>query len=332
MSGEATVNVILVGKNRLLDRLFSASGFRSAPTAELEGLLANPSADNIVYLDAGSFTRKSWEETIPRMSAEPRINWAVIDHGQLLPDPAAVFHAGALDYAGRDAPDGFIDDKRIDTIMRFAEGRLQTDRPANSRHQNQRQRQTAFSGWDQLVEGKEYEFLMLFIGLCDADGLHTRLGDTRFAKLKSSVVSVAETLASERDGVVWISDGQCILELFKPDSASKVVTSCIRILANMELVSYEQLRLDQETVSLNFSLCRATAPWQKPGNTGTIVADSINYIYHLGRKFTPPGVIDLVDDLASSLPSRLADHIVPAGSFEGKTVNRFAGFFHPEHS
>jgi len=300
--------------------------------SELESLLANPSADDIVYLDAGSFSRKSWEETIGRLSAGQRMSWAVIDRGQVLPDPAAVFHAGALDYAGRDAPDGFIDDKRIDTILRFAESRIQADRPANSRHQNQRQRQAAFCGWDQLAEGKEYEFLMLFIGLCDADGLHTRLGDTRFAKLKASVVSVAETLASERDGVVWISDGQCILELFRADSTARVVTSCIRILANMELVSYEQLRLDQETVYLSFSLCRASVPWQKPGNTGTIVADSINYIYHLGRKFTPPGVIDLVDDLASSLPPRLAEHIVPAGSFEGKTVNRFPGFFHPEHT
>lgn len=326
------MKVLLASKNRLLERLFTVSDFMLLPLSELDDLMTNPSADEIVYLDAGSFNRKTWEEIIPRLSAGQRMNWAVVDRGQVLPDPAAVFHAGGLDYAGRDSPDGFISDKRIDAVMGYAESRLQADRPSNSRHHNQRQRQAVFSGWDQLAEGKEYEFLMLFIGLCDADGLHTRLGDTRFAKLKASVVSVAETLASERDGVVWISDGQCILELFRADSATRVVTSCIRILANMELVSYEQLRLDQETVYLSFSLCRASVPWQKPGNTGTIVADSINYIYHLGRKFTPPGVIDLVDDLVASLPPRIAECVISVGSFEGKTVNRFPGFFHPEHS
>lgn len=315
------MRAILLCKSRSLELLFETCPERMPPQ-DLDALSADPPDEAIIYLDAAALPKRGLADALDRLSCARHLRWAIIDRVRTIRDPASVFHSGACDYVGPDAEEGSIDSQRLDRVAAFA-SRLD---PEASRHHAHRSHGLAFPGWDALEEGKNYELLSLYAALADADGLRTRLGETRFARLKANAQSLAHNLAQDAGGILWIVDDRSFLLLFQPDAATQVMTSCLKVLANMQLISFEQFRLDQESVSISFSLRRASIPWQKPGKTGTVISDALNYIFHLGRRFTPPGSIDLVDGLGSELPPRLAARLESAGDFEGRPVERFSGF------
>lgn len=315
------MKAILVCKSRSLELLFDPSPERKSPQ-DLEALCADPPEDSIVFLDAAALPKRALAEAMDRLSSSRHLRWAIIDRTRILKDTALVFHLGGCDYIGADAEEGSIDLQRLDRAALFA-SRMDPDTRA---HHSHRSHGSTFPGWDALEEGKSYELLILFASIADAEGLRTRLGETRFARLKASAQALAASIAHDAGGLLWITDDRSFLLLFQPDTCSQVMNSCLKVLANMRLISFEQFRLDQESVSLSFSLRRAVLPWQKPGQTGTVIADALNYIFHLGRRFTPPGTIDLVDGLGSELPPRLASRLENAGDFEGRSIERFAGF------
>jgi len=316
------MKAILVSKSKAAELLFSSSDFGRMAPPDLDAALADPPADAILYLDASSFTRKALGEILDRLAAVKRPRWAVVDRSRVLDDPAALFHSGALDYVGPDAPEGFVDDGRLGSVDAFAQ-RAEAEQGRQRLH---RPKAGSFPGWDALSEGQSYDLLIMYASLCDADGLRTRLGDMRFTRLKGNALALVGAMAQELDGRLWIADDRSFLCLFQPDSLPAAFNACLGLLANARLCSFEHFKLEQEVARLSFSFHRAPVPWQKPGQTGTIVSDAINFIYHLGRKFTPCGVIDLVRETAAELPERLAAHLVDAGGFEDKAILRFPGF------
>ncbi|MBN1520489.1 MAG: hypothetical protein JW923_10435 [Spirochaetales bacterium] len=317
------MEVILVAKSRSAELLFSLPRLTRFQPSELDAILASPPADCLLYIDLGSLPRRGLPELLARLADEKRLRWAALDRARAVSDPAALFHTGALDYIGPEAGEGFVNEERLDSVAAYA-AKLSGDQ---ARAPARRTRTASgFVGWDALSEGKDYEFLMVYVALCDADALRTRLGDARFTRLKSAVLSTIGTLAAEHEGLVWMGDGQSTLVLFQPDHLPSVFRSCMRVLAGIRLLSYEQFRMDQDDIQLAFSLLKARLPWQKPGNTGTVVSDAINYIHHLGRRHTAPGTIDLAGDTADALPDRLKTLLSDAGDFEYKPVRRFAGF------
>ncbi len=316
------MEVTLVTRTKALELLFGGMEPRRASPVELDELLAEPPAELLLYIDFASMGRRSLPELIERLSAARRLHWAVIDRGRVISDPAALFHAGALDYIGPEATEGFITPQRVETVLAYA---ARSD-ALGSKAKGHKARMPAFQSWNSMVEGKSYELLVLYLGIWDAEGLRTRLGEGRFSRLKASALGLANGLIQEHGGQLWISDDRSFLALFQPEALNGLLSSCISLLANMRLISYEQFRLEQEVGCLSMALQRCTLPWQKPGQTGTIVSDAINYIYHLGRKYTAPCVIDLVDDAAHELNPRLETLLCAPESFEGKSVRRFAGF------
>lgn len=315
------MRTILLSKSRSLELLFEPCPERRPPQ-DLDELTSDPPDDAVIYLDAAALPKRGLADALDRLSSSRHLRWALIDRARTFHDPAAIFHAGGCDYVGPEAQEGAIDAQRLERVAAYA-ARLD---PEASRHHAHRAHGSSFPGWDALEEGKSYELLTLYAALADADGLRTRLGENRFARLKANAQTLAANLAQDAGGLLWIVDDRSFLLLFQPETVTQVITSCLKVLANMQLISFEQFRLEQETVSLSFSLRRAPVPWQKPGKTGTVISDALNYIFHLGRRFTPPGSIDLVDGLGAELPPRLAARLESAGDFEGRPVERFAGF------
>lgn len=316
------MRAVLVTRSKALELLFDGVELVRRSPAELDPSALPWGQDELVYLDLGSVPKRQRSEWLERLAAARGLRWAVIDRGRALDDPAALFRLGAVDYLGAEAREGVVDRARLDDIRAYAE-RLDNHGPKAARH---RAHHGGFPGWDALAEDKSYELCALYAGVWDADGLRTRLGELRFSRFKAAAAGIVNALVQEHGGLLWISDDQSFLALFPPELASQLVVSAMRILANMRLISYEQLRLEQEVGCLYFCLRRCELPWQKPGQTGTVVSDALNYMYHLGRKFTPPCSIDLVDELADSLDPRLKTLFIDAGSFENRPIRRFHGF------
>ena len=316
------MKTVLITRSRGLELLFAGVDLVRMNPAEVDPYSLPWGAEELVYLDLGSVPKRQSGYWIERLAATRGLRWAVIDKACMLADPAHLFRQGAVDYLGAGATEGIVDQSRLAAIRAYAE-RLGNHVPRTNHHQTH---QGSFPGWDALIEGKVYELCAFFTGVWDADGLRTRLGEQRFARFKAASLGVVNTIIQEHGGLLWIADDQSFLALFPPEPASHLVISSMRVLANMRLISYEQLRLEQEVGSLFFCLRRCELPWQKPGQTGTVISDALNYMYHLGRKFTPPCSIDLVDDLADTLEPGLKALFSEVGNFENRPIRRFQGF------
>ena len=57
-------------------------------------------------------------------------------------------------------------------------------------------------------------------------------------------------------------------------------------------------------------------------DTGGIVSESINSIFHLGKRFASPGQFLLTTEAAALAPAPLQGYFVPAGTFEGRRILR----------
>lgn len=316
------MKIILLSRSKALEKLFSGVDLTRRNPTELDPDSLPWGAGELIYLDLASIPKRQNDSWLKSLSETKGLCWAIIDRTRVLADPACLFRRGAVDYLGVGACEGLVDQARLDQIQAYAE-RLDNH---SARVLRNPASTTCFPGWEGLTEGKIYELCAFYVGIWDADGLRTRLGEPRFLRLKSAVLGLVNSILQEHGGLLWISDDQSFLALFPPELASQLVVSAMRILVNMRLISFEQLRLEQEVGSLYFCLRRCELPWQKPGQTGTVVSDALNYMYHLGRKFTPPNTIDLVDDLAETLEPRLRACFSGVGSFENRPIRRFQGF------
>jgi hypothetical protein len=57
-------------------------------------------------------------------------------------------------------------------------------------------------------------------------------------------------------------------------------------------------------------------------DTGRIVSDAINSIFHLGQRFTPPGQFLLTAEAYDLVPPALREFFLPSGTFEGRRILR----------
>lgn len=57
-------------------------------------------------------------------------------------------------------------------------------------------------------------------------------------------------------------------------------------------------------------------------NTGDVIADSINSICHLGRKYTEPGNFDMTEEVYNYSPLKLKRFFKNAGDFESHSIRR----------
>jgi hypothetical protein len=57
-------------------------------------------------------------------------------------------------------------------------------------------------------------------------------------------------------------------------------------------------------------------------DTGRIVSDGVNSIFHLGRRFARPGQFVMTADAAAMTPEQLRPFLTPAGTFDGKRILR----------
>jgi hypothetical protein len=98
------------------------------------------------------------------------------------------------------------------------------------------------------------------------------------------------------------------------------------LMLNQRLISAEEFCYDF-LVSFRVALHIGNTVYQLRGDTGTIVSDSINSIFHLGQKFAEPGSLYLTEDVRPLLPAGLEKSFVSEGIYEGREILRMRRFF-----
>jgi hypothetical protein len=159
---------------------------------------------------------------------------------------------------------------------------------------------------------------ILYCSLQGKVPLNTRLGEEAYAMLHQRLMAYLFKNFKDGDGLVWLDSGRDFLFLLPPKAqyAQTVITACIKILVSAPLIAMEVLGL---TMPVNFVFAFHYGPitYSPPGNTGTVISDAVNFIFHLGHKKAQPGRITISDQLPDgSVLKIFEDCFISAGEYE----------------
>ncbi|TVR03331.1 MAG: hypothetical protein EA403_07140 [Spirochaetaceae bacterium] len=303
------------------------------PLDGLDGWLKNGrnGTPSLVYVDlTGSNDAAAVVKRLSRANGKP---FCIIDARNSVEDPAGLFRSGAVDYVGRSVFVAGITVKRIDEVVSFVRNAYPEPAPGHdepsrdgSRNEKRPASTTRFklSGdtWDSVQLDREYTFAMLFAELDNVVDYEakTSLGFT--ASLSEAFSRLVEREVAPYQGRLWMwrDYGGLVLFPFNGKSCPALV-SCIRLVLNRPIENVQSFHLNTP-LSFRLALHLGNTVYRHKGETGHIVSDSVNFIHHLGQKFTPPSAFTITSEVHRLVPPGLADLFVPLGNFEHRSIYR----------
>ena len=302
---------------------------RYHPVDELRGWLRNGRTNALVYVDIGSMSENAGTRMLRQLSRLSDVPHSVIDPGNRISDPAALLRAGAVDYLNRSLFAEGVSPRRIDEIEEFVsntypDALIQPVRREEVADSAADGRAFVVSGgdWSHVRAGKEYSFYMLFAELDNAVDYANRTSERYTMSVVGSFQRLLEQTTAPYQGRLWIWRDFGGVVLFPFDGQTcQAVLPCIRMILNRPLDNIEQFDL-KTSLSYRFSLHLGNTVYQNKGATAHIVSDSINYVHHLGQKFTLPGNFTLTSHVYQRTPEKLQPLFKPIGSYEGRAVYR----------
>lgn len=178
------------------------------------------------------------------------------------------------------------------------------------------------SDWKDVKTGSEYTFIIMLIELDGSSRLkksyHRDQLDTLLKRLEDYISYVTEP----NKGRIWMSMDTAWLLLFPFNGrrCSPLLT-CSRLMLDRNIISAEDIGFNIP-LSYRISLHIGNTVYKKRGDTGRIVSDTINSVFHLRQKYAEPGGFYVTQDIFPFIPKGLDDYFIPAGVFEGREIRR----------
>jgi class 3 adenylate cyclase len=291
------------------------------PIAELKKALPSLEVAPLVYLDMEGLAEKERARLLAVIAANPRVRFCVLDPSGAVADVAAVFHAGAVDYLGKSVASKKPTTKRRNAQMAYAkrigagvEGGAPAEVPLDV--------QAAVSdGWAEIQPGQEHSFAFLFIEVDDAEELKKRHEPDNLAAAMATFREFIERIVVQHGGRLWMWSRFGGLVLFPLREPTPFAPICgLRILLSSIFYDVEESILPGR-LSFRMALSVGSTVYHD-GDTGRIVSDAVNSIFHLGRRFTRAGQFVLTSDAAELVPPQLRGYFQPAGAYEGRRIHR----------
>jgi hypothetical protein len=263
-----------------------------------------------VYFDAALGPDRV-RELASKLDGIEDCGWGVLDREGASTDPAAWFFAGACDYVGPSLFKSGLGPERLDEALAYA-GLSEDGSPSSGGD--------SFPGWSALEEGSELRVRFCYAAVGNQKSLLERIGEKRLDKLREDFAAFLESWAKESCGIVWIRETAGCLLLFPPrDEGMNPVLAAFRLLLDRALIGYEVFKLEVP-LSFRFAFHAGRTMWQRPGATGRIVSEDVNFVFHLGTKAAGDGYILASSDAEDAIPASLRDLFTAAGDFEGHNL------------
>lgn len=330
--------------------------------AELKEVMKSEEADSLVYVDVTGMEKKKREQTLRFLKKEGKeraSRYAVVDGKDVIADPAALFHDGAVDYIGKELLKEEVSTKRIAAVAEFlaekagtvdagkeaakeagkkAAGKGKTARKESSSTEKKaspagkKKKKTVAGtkmkytlsgpGWKKVKAGKEYTFCFMYAELDLHSDWQKKSGKLHLDKVGTEFHSLIEKTVAPLEGKIWMWNDFSGVALLPFDGSScEALLSAFRLILNRSLISTELFRY-QILMSYRIALEIGNTVYHPRGNTGTLISDTVNFLFHLGKKFAKPGNLYLTDTVTPFIPEGLQDYFLPAGTFEGREITR----------
>jgi hypothetical protein len=265
--------------------------------------------DCFVYFDL-AIGEKRVLELASKLGEVESCAWGVIDRAGESADPSRFFFAGASDYIGDKLFKAGFPPERLEALLEYAGFEGEKREPEEEE----------FLGWSKLKEGAEAPVRFCYAAIGGQKGLFERIGEKRLGKLRDDFAAFLESWSKECGGIVWIRDTTGCLVLFPPrDEGMNPFLAAFRLLLDRALIGYEVFKLEVP-LTFRFAFHQGHTMWRKPGATGSIVSEDVNFVFHLGTKAAGDGYILASTEVEGSIPECLGDLFSAAGDFEGRSL------------
>ncbi|MGA2975582.1 MAG: hypothetical protein ABSF77_09765 [Spirochaetia bacterium] len=299
------------------------------PLADLRRSLASLSDMPLVYVDLRGLSDRERKRIMTIISAHPEVRFGVFDPGGSIKDTAGVFHAGAVDYLGKGMSVSALTAKRRAAVLAYARrGGIEQQAPALPNSASDARPGPApaaqpaqADGWAEVVPGREHRFSFLLVEVDDSEELKKRHEPDNLAAAMETFRGFIESIVTQHGGRLWMWSRFGGLILFPLNDERFLAPVCgLRILLSSIFYDVEESLLPGR-LSFRMALSLGATVYHEH-DTGRIVSDAINSIFHLGQRFTPPGQFLLTAEAYDLVPPALREFFLPSGTFEGRRILR----------
>ncbi len=298
-------------------RTFEFSYF---PTSEMKKRIKELDTDDFFYIDISGQGEQQRKRVLSSLSRLSTHRYGVIDPKGNIKDIPLLFFKGASDYVGKEVCRSGVTSARLKTALSYHSPRI--DR--SSAAPRTERKGYIFSGrdWKKIKVGQEYTFCMMFIELDDHVELKKKIGEDLLDSMLASFRRYIGKTAASIQGKLWIWNEHNGIVLYPFDGVRcDPILLGFRLMLFRKLICAENLPFDT-LFSYRIALHLGNTVYRKKGQTGTLVSDSINSIFHIGRNFTPPGHFSITKELMDFVPERLKSYFIPAGRYKKFDIMR----------
>jgi class 3 adenylate cyclase len=293
--------------------------FEILPLADLRTSLPRTGTNAILYVDVRGLTERERARTLTVVADYPRLRFGIIDPAGTVKDVAALFHAGVVDYLGKGMPASTLTAGRLSAVAEYAPE--DDGVPPEETDGDGEARGAGAVDWTGIVAGREYRFAFLFIEVDGSEELKKRYEPENLALAMETFRGYVDGIVGQHGGRLWMWSRFGGLALFPlSDAACPAALCALRIMLSRVFYDAEESLLPG-SLSFRMALSVGSTVYHE-NDTGGIVSDAINSIFHLGRRFTQPGQLFVTEEAAGLVPDPLREYCVPQGTFEGRRILR----------
>jgi len=290
------------------------------PCAELKKQIKIIKRNAFIYFDVSRYDKKESDKILKYLSSIKEFKYGIIDINGLINDTALLFYDGASDYIGKKVFSKGITLTRLKKAVEFCPFRPTVKSKSSLTSINRCI--PSGNNWRSIKSDKEYTFCMMYIKLDNKDELKEKLSDNQITLVLNAFRRYIEKNVAPIGGRIWMWNNfeGLILFPFNGKTCDAIVT-CLRLMLSRNIFSVEESK-SNILISYCIVLHIGNTIYRCKGNTGTIVSNAVNIMFHIGTKFSQPGNFYLTENIFRLVPEGLKNCFLPAGQFEDIDIMR----------
>ncbi|HKJ86356.1 MAG TPA: hypothetical protein VKA06_09795 [Spirochaetia bacterium] len=322
------MTIIVVTSSRSVKKAFASAGRSRTYSVEfmspdrIKDALAHADSlpESFLYLDADGTDVRTLKRRIKSLRDARPYRYGIIDPGGNVADVAELFHHAAADYVSKPLLGAGVSTARLRRVVEFEP--VPVVRNANDHVPEHENHQIFPSGtdWTSVRDGEEYTFLMLYAGIDEAGDLRRKSSEAFLGSLRKSFSSMLENAFADFNARVWMwkEDEGLLLMPFDGRQIDAMIPALRQVL-NRAPINVDEFSQYGE-LSWRLALHLGNTTYRSGGRTGSIVSESLNFLFHLGSQFVDPGGLAVTAPCYALIPEPVRPLLNHRGEFESVHV------------